>query len=867
MSEPGDADASSSADFMLEVAGIGAWCLEISGDRTSLSWSRLTKDIHEVAPDYEPNLTDALAFYPPEARAVLEPAIAAAVRDGRAWDLELPLVTAKGRRIWTRARGRVLARDAATVRLVGTFEDITARRQHALELERLTVVVRQMTNAAILTDREGRTQWVNAAFTRLTGYTLEEMAGRKPGELLQGPDTNRAEVARVSAAIRAGEAVEAELLNYHRDGTPYWIAVVISPVRNAAGELTGFVAIESDVTARRRAEAAAARELERRAAAETLLLDVIDSLPSAVIAYDADERFLLANRAYAAMFPALRPHLVPGATLRDIHAAKLATGLYVHEIAPDATEEEKQAWLDRWLASIRAAGASRVFRNHDGRWLQARERRSESGTLVCVRTDITRLKRAEQRSRRRAEQDELTGLANRSLLFSRLADHTRMRRSRDAGCCLITFDIDHFKSINDSLGHDAGDRLLKTVARRLARVVRSTDTVARLGGDEFAVILPDVVTAQAAQRFLSRLTSAVVKPVTIASRAVPLSLSLGAAFFPMDADTPDALYRAADSALYEAKRQGRGRWAFFDGSLKAMLERQAKLSDQLRSAIVEGRIGIKLQPQMRLSDGTHVGFEVLARWECDDESIGPSEFIAVAEETGLIVPLGALVLRSALGTVRRMLDRGLDPGRIAVNVAAAQLLAPDFVTSVRGLCGEIGVGTERLEIEVTETVLLDRSTDRIAQVLAELRALGVVIALDDFGTGYASLSHLQRFPVQRLKIDKRFVADIGSETAHALIARTVISLARGLKMESVAEGVETVAQARQLEALGCDIGQGYLISPPLSSDAAIRWLETARTAATVRPRAAATRASRRARHRSNGAAETVPLEAGHAGSP
>lgn len=847
-------------EAMLEIAGIGAWCLELGGERTSLRWSALTKRIHEVADDYEPHLDDALAFYPTEARALLEPAIAEALRDGRDFDLELPLVTAKGRRIWVHARGRVLARDATTIRLAGTMADITARRLRALETERLTVVVNQMTNGAILTDREGRTEWVNAAFTKLTGYTLDDMAGRKPGQILQGPDTDRAEAARVGAAIRAGEPVEAELLNYHRDGTPYWIAMAITPVRTAAGDISGFIAIESDVTARRRAEAAAAAELQRRAAAETLLRDIIDSLPSAVIAFDRNDQFLLANATYMRFFPMMRPYLVPGVTLQQVHAAQVATGVYRHQIAPDAPDAKKRAFLASMIPSVEAGEGSRIFCNHDGRWLQARDRRSPSGTLIGVRTDITRLKRAEQRSRVRAERDALTGLANRSVLFSRLAQQLRAQRSPDAGFALAIFDIDHFKSINDSLGHDVGDQLLKVVARRLRRSLRAGDTAARLGGDEFAVILPGVVSAQTAQTVIDRLIAAVARPAKIDGRLVPISLSLGTALFPVDADSSEALCRAADAALYEAKRQGRARWALFDASLMQALERKNRLATALSSAISSGRLAIALQPQRRLRDGAHVGFEVLARWDDGVEPVSPADFIPVAEESGLIVPLGSFVLRSALAASRRMLDRGLEPGRMAVNVAAAQILAPDFVAFVRSCCAETGVSPDRLEIEVTETVLLDRSTERIAAVLDELRALGVIIALDDFGTGYASLAHLQRFPVQRLKIDKRFIADAGTKSANALIARTVIGLAQGLRLESVAEGVETAAQAEYLKALGCDIAQGYWIARPLDVDAAIDWLAAVTDSGVAKPNGASAGEPRRRRHADPASTRELMLE-------
>jgi diguanylate cyclase (GGDEF)-like protein/PAS domain S-box-containing protein len=813
-----------SREALLAIAGIGAWSLEMPGGTPW--WSEVTRRIHDVGPEYVPTLEEALAFYPAEARAMLERAIADAMTAQTGWDLELPFVSARNVRRWVRARGRVVADGGVPCRLVGTFEDITDRRLRAIEHERLTLVVNQMTNAAILTDRDGFTQWVNPAFTRLTGYAAADLIGRKPGWVLQGPETDKATIARIGDALRAAETIETELLNYRRDGTPYWIAMTITPVRLAGDEVSGFIAIESDVTARREAEAEAAAEIRRRADAETLLRDILDCLPSGVIAYDSDNRLLLANRAYLDLYPGLNDQLAPGTTLRALMQAGIDRNLYGREITADAPEAEKQAWLDARMADILSTSNSRAFQAPDGRWIQGRERRSSSGTLVCVRTDITRLKEAEQSSRRRAEEDELTGLANRAVLFTALAGHMRGRRTGDReGLCLITFDLDHFKAINDSLGHQAGDLLLREVAKRIMSILRPTDTAARLGGDEFALILPGLATVEAASRFIDRLVAAVSRPARIAGRDVMPSLSLGAAFFPDDADTADALYRCADAALYEAKRQGRARWAMFDAQLLEALKRSTSLADALRQALADNAISIALQPQRCMRTCRHVGFEALARWQLAGQPVSPAEFVAVAEERGLIIPLGVAVIRASLAAMRRMLDAGLAPGRVAVNVSCAQLLAPDFVSTLVAFCAEAGVAPAHVEIEVTETVLLDRSADRIASVLAELRALGVAIALDDFGTGYASLSHLQRFPVQRLKIDRSFVTAAGTTASgDALIARTVISLAKGLGMQTVAEGIETDAQMAYFAAQGCEYAQGYAISPPLGVEDAIAWL-------------------------------------------
>jgi EAL domain-containing protein (putative c-di-GMP-specific phosphodiesterase class I) len=282
--------------------------------------------------------------------------------------------------------------------------------------------------------------------------------------------------------------------------------------------------------------------------------------------------------------------------------------------------------------------------------------------------------------------------------------------------------------------------------------------------------------------------------------------------------------RCADAALYQAKRQGRGRWSFFDATLAAELAERARVAARLPVAIAEGRIGVALQPKQRLADGSHAGFEALARWQDGDEAIPPAVFVPIAEESGLAVALGDAVFTAACRALRALLAAGLAPGRMAVNVSTQQLLLPDAARRILDELARHGLDPRRLEIEITETVLLDRSTERIGATLAALRAAGVSIALDDFGTGYASLAHLTRFPITSLKIDRRFVTVLGMDSADALVAQTVIGLARGLGVETVGEGVETEAQRVMLRELGCDIAQGWLIARPLTPAAARRYL-------------------------------------------
>lgn len=806
----------------LVTAGIGTWSVDLATQ--AVHWSAVTRAIHEVPQDYRPSLKAALGFFPPEARARIAAAIAGG-RAGTPWDLDLQLVTGRGRHIWVRTSGRTLHAQGQPSHLVGTIADITQRRAQSEENTRLSLVVQQMHNEAIITDPDFRIRWANEGFTRLTGYGGDEARGWRPDEFLHGPGTDPAAARAMADAVREGRRLVIEILKYRRDGSEFWVSCDIAPMRLRDGTLRGFIAIETDISALKREKAAGQAEIARRTTAETLLREVMDASPIAVIAYDQNERVIFFNSTYLRMFPRMQDGMRLGATLEEVVRHGLAHAQY-----PDAgeTPESHEAWLAQYLAAHRQPGPSRQLMLPDGRWLQLRERRSPSGHLVCTRTDITRLKAAEEEARRLSELDPLTRLGNRALLFRRLAGLVAGGRHGDAAtACLLLFDLDHFKATNDTLGHPAGDALLQEIAARGLQMLRREDSFVRLGGDEFAILLPGITTATQALSFLGQLRVRMEAPLAFGTATITPSLSIGVALYPGDASDADALFRSADTALYHAKRLGRHCHSFFDRSIAAALERKAELADQLRRAIAGNELSVVLQPQMRLRDGAHLGFEALARWSEQAAPVPPSEFIPVAEEMGLIAPLGALVLGQALGAVRHLLDLGLEPGRVAVNVATAQLLCDDFPREVREALARHDVPAHRLELELTETTLLDRSAERIVHVLRELKRMGISIALDDFGTGYASLSHLTQFHVDRLKIDRRFVRDIGEGGAPSPIARTVIGLAHGLGLEVVAEGVENAAQLQYLTEHHCDIVQGYLVGRPLTLAAAAEYLATA----------------------------------------
>jgi diguanylate cyclase (GGDEF)-like protein len=435
--------------------------------------------------------------------------------------------------------------------------------------------------------------------------------------------------------------------------------------------------------------------------------------------------------------------------------------------------------------------------------------------------DITERKALEAQLSHQAFHDALTGLPNRALFQDRLGHALDRAERRQAPIAVLFLDLNRFKHINDSLGHEAGDELLIAVAARLARSIRTGDTVARLGGDEFTIILETIDEASEAVMAAERIVEAFERPFLVGDRSLAITTSVGVVLGRAGQDTPTDLLRYADVALYQAKEAGRARYAIFDTAMSEAALERAALEAELRLALEHGELVLHYQPKVDLASGRVIGLEGLVRWQHPTRGLlPPGVFIPLAEETGLIRPLGLWVLAEACRQARFWYDANpLHPLVVSVNVSAVQLRQADFVQAVARILAETGVAPACIQLEITESVLM-LDADRAAAMLKALKGLGLGLALDDFGTGYSSLGYLKRFPIDTVKIDRAFVGGLGRDPEDTAIVRAVIGLAHTLGLHVVAEGVETEDNLRRLLELGCELGQGYHFARPLPPDEA-----------------------------------------------
>jgi diguanylate cyclase (GGDEF)-like protein len=660
----------------------------------------------------------------------------------------------------------------------------------------------------IIFDSKREVVFCNSRYTEIYGLSPEQA---KPGtpireliqhrlnlglKVLSEPDEYIRE--RVGNAV-----VPAATVHEFTDGRI--IAYTVYPMSDGGGmatheDITG----RQGLSARLKEQNDLGKQQEEKLRIRNLQFDTaINNMSQGLCFFDAAHRLIVCNDRYVEMYDLPPDRVGPGTSLTEIVDMRFEVGSF-----PAMTREEYLHW--RANVAISAKPTESIVELRNGRTFKIRHRPMPDLGWVATHEDITEQRRSEVKIEYMAHHDSLTDLANRVLLNERLEQALR-RTDRGEMVALHHLDLDQFKAVNDTFGHPAGDKLLQTVADRLRGLVRETDTVARMGGDEFVIVqfpIDDPADATALAQRVIRLMS---EPYDLDGQQALIGASIGIAVGPGDGSSADKLLRNADLALYRAKGDGRGTFRFFETAMDLQMQSRRIMEHDLRKALPAGEFELYYQPVINLESNTISGFEALIRWNHPSQGlIAPAKFIPLAEEIGFIVPLGEWVIRQACAAAARW------PGdiRVAVNISAVQFRNPGLMQVVVGALANSGLHPTRLEIEITESVLLDNKETTL-NVLHKLRALGVRIAMDDFGTGYSSLTYLQCFPFDKIKIDRSFVKDITENSGSLNIVRAVAALANGMGMTATAEGVETAEQLDSITIEGCTEMQGFLFSHPL----------------------------------------------------
>ena len=540
--------------------------------------------------------------------------------------------------------------------------------------------------------------------------------------------------------------------------------------------------------------------------------DILDNAGEGIVVYDRELRYVLWN-AFMQEMTGLGPADVLGKRATDVFPnlaeqrvdEMLARALGGETVSsPDVHYYVPSTERQGWVSSV-----YRPYIGDDGETL---------GVIALIR-DVTERKAAEQQIEYQAYHDAVTGLANRHLFQEHLSLAVALAQRRLKQVAVLFLDLDHFKIVNDSLGHSVGDELLREVARRLKSAVRDGDTVARVGGDEFTIVLQDITHPQDAALVAQKVLRTVAEPMAIQGHRLYVTTSIGITVFPDDGTDAETLLKNADTAMYRAKAEGRNTFQMSTRELSLSTQERMTVESGLHLALEAGEFALLYQPQIDVETMEIIGMEALLRWKHPERGVVlPEEFIGIAEERGLILKIGDWVLRQACRDARRFHDRGLSNFRVAVNLSARQFRDPSLGAAVQSALQESGIPAASLELEITETVAMENVLLTMS-TLEQFRRAGVTIAIDDFGTGHSSLSYLKRFPIDCLKIDRAFVGDLPETLEDAAIVHSVIQLANGLGIRVVAEGVETAEQLAFLKESGCREVQGYYFSYPVTIEA------------------------------------------------
>jgi diguanylate cyclase (GGDEF)-like protein/PAS domain S-box-containing protein len=669
-------------------------------------------------------------------------------------------------------------------------------------------------DAVIVADEQGIVLEWNPQAEAIFGWPRDEIVGQAlceaiiPASQRDAHQQGMKQLVETGVSHILGKRIETKAL--HRDGSEFPIELTITRLHESKGWL--FSAFVRDLTDQKVAEE------ELRLAATTF------SSHAGILITDANATILRVNPAFEAMTGYAAEEIV-GQNPRILQSDRQDKAFYrrMWSAIGDSGQWQGELWNRRKDGSLYAE------------WLTVTAAKNAAGEIthyVGTSQDITERKNAEARFEHLAYHDDLTDLANRRLLHDRTEHEIAMAKRHGFFGALLYLDLDHFKHLNDALGHPVGDELLRQVAGRLKTLVREEDTVARVGGDEFVILLrvlsPNPLKASSeTQAVAEKIQSRLSEPYDLQGHRYHISTSIGIVLFPEGQDNADDVLKHADSALYRAKDEGRNTARFYQPSMQAVAEARLALEKDLRHALEYDELSLHYQPQFN-GDGELIGAEALIRWQHPEQGmILPNRFIPVAEDTGLILEIGTWVLRAAARQILAWQDEGLYPSsqRLAVNVSPRQFLQVDFVDQVLNICNEEGVPLNHMELEITESLVMENVDEAIGK-MTELKANGIRFSIDDFGTGYSSLSYLRRLPVDQLKIDRSFVRDIVADSDDAAIIETIIAMTKHLELGVIAEGVETREQLDFLKEKGCTAFQGYYFSRPVPAEEFTRFFSS-----------------------------------------
>jgi diguanylate cyclase (GGDEF)-like protein/PAS domain S-box-containing protein len=745
------------------------------------------------------------AIVHPEDLPLLEADVAEAVAANRGFDLTYRICHKDGSTRWLHERGQAIHGADGATWLEGFISDVTERKKAEAaareNTDRARSILDSVPQIVWSCEAGGTCDYLSPQWAEFTGRDAHTDLGLGWMEAVHEEDRQRARFAwKRSVADSAKYEVEFRLK--HRSGEHRWALARALPERDGEGRVVRWYGTCTDIHD---------RVVAKRALAESEALNrsILDSSPDCIKLVDADSRILFVNRLGPRAMDIDDAGPLIGARWLDLlepanaaeagkAIARAISGETAHFTMMQATVKGVPKWWDVVATPVAADGA-------------------EPRVAVIAR-DVTRQKQSEERVRWIANHDPLTGLPNR-LLFQERLDEIAAGGAAGSGFALLLLDVDDFKRVNDSLGHDAGDSLLCAFAERLRSATRADDFVARLGGDEFAVILNGIATPEEVTKAGDAILSELRPPHIHCGRILDCNASIGASLFPEHGTGRTELLKHADIALYVAKASWRGNLRVFDAGMRSEMQARISMLGIAREALKSDLIVPYYQPKVDLRSGEVAGFEALLRWRHATRGIQAPDTIAAAfEDLSTAAAISDRMVEKVIADMRVWLDQGLSFGHVAINAAAAEFRKGDFAESLLERLHRAQIPPARLQLEVTETVFLGRGADYVERALKTLSRAGVQIALDDFGTGYASLSHLKQFPVDVLKIDRSFVSDLAADPDAAAIIGAVITLGQSLAIEVVAEGIETIDQAQRLSHKGCHYGQGHLYSQAIPAE-------------------------------------------------